>query len=147
MSTQVWWHSIFWFKKYRTYKNLSGRGRRRKSNSPRPSVTLKMESKSPKPNELFGLSNWYVHANLIKLHLLVQEIWLIQSVTPTPMPMPGIRTETNMSSLTFGVCVGGDIIFKYLSNSTYRKYLPSETITTINNFYLNVSDFNHVFIL
>ena len=39
-----------------------------------PSVTLKIGSRSPKPNQLFIMSKCYIHANLVKIHLLVPEI-------------------------------------------------------------------------
>ena len=47
-----------------------------------PAVTLKIRSKSPKPNELFCISQCYIHANLVKIHPQVHEILCIQeSVT------------------------------------------------------------------
>ena len=52
-----------------------------------------MGTESPKLNQLFDLSQWCIHTSLVKYHPLIQEIWCIQTVTPTP----GIRTETNMS--------------------------------------------------
>ena len=42
---------------------------------------------------------------MVKFHPLIEKVWWIQTVTPTPTP--GIRTETNMSPLTFGGGVGG----------------------------------------
>ena len=33
-----------------------------------PTVTLKIRSKSPKPNQLFIMSQCYIHANLLKIH-------------------------------------------------------------------------------
>ena len=71
----------------------------KKINSMRPPVTLKMGSESPKLNQLFGLSQWCIHASLVKFHLLIQEIWWIQTVTLKPTS--GICTEINMSPLTF----------------------------------------------
>ena len=50
-------------------------------------MTLKIRSRSPKPNPLFitCLSQCYIHANLAKIHPLVHEISCKQeSVTPTP---------------------------------------------------------------
>ena len=39
-----------------------------------PAVTLKIRSKSPKPNQLFIMSQCYIHANLVKIHPPVHEI-------------------------------------------------------------------------
>ena len=50
-------------------------------------VTLKIRSKSPKPNQLFIMSHCYIHANLVTIHPLVHEISCKQeSVTLTPTP-------------------------------------------------------------
>ena len=52
-----------------------------------PAVTLKIRSRSPKPNQLFNMSQCYIHANLVKIHPPVHEISCKQeSVTPTPTP-------------------------------------------------------------
>ena len=39
-----------------------------------PAVTLKIRSKSPKPNQLIIMSQCYNHANLVKIHPPVHEI-------------------------------------------------------------------------
>ena len=50
-----------------------------------PAVTLKIRSRSPKPNRLIIMSQCYIHANLVKIHLPVHEISCKQeSVTLTP---------------------------------------------------------------
>ena len=50
-----------------------------------PAVTLKIRSRSPKPHQLFIMSQCYIHANLVKIHPPVHEISCKQkSVTPTP---------------------------------------------------------------
>ena len=50
-----------------------------------PAVILKIRSRSPKPNQLFIMSQCYILANLVTIHLLVHEISCIQeSVTLTP---------------------------------------------------------------
>ena len=52
-----------------------------------PTVTLKIRSRSPKPGQLFIMSQCYIHANLDKIHPLVHEISCKQeSVTLTPTP-------------------------------------------------------------
>ena len=38
-----------------------------------PAVTLKIRSRSPKPNQLFIMSQCYIHANLVKIHPPVHE--------------------------------------------------------------------------
>ena len=55
-----------------------------------PAVTLKFMSRSPKANQLFIMSQCYIHANLVKIHPPVRKISCKQeSVTlmPTPTPM------------------------------------------------------------
>ena len=50
-----------------------------------PAVTLKIRSRSPEPNQLFTMSQCYIHANLVKIWQPVHEISCKQeSVTPTP---------------------------------------------------------------
>ena len=62
--------SIFWYK----FGSLS------------PAVTLKIRSKSPKPNQLVIMSQCYIHANLVKIHPPVHAISCKQeSVMPTPL--------------------------------------------------------------
>ena len=52
-----------------------------------PAVTLKIRARSPNPNQLFIMSQCYIHANLVKIHSPVHEISCKQeSVTPTPTP-------------------------------------------------------------
>ena len=54
-----------------------------------PAVTLKIRSRSPKPNQLFIMSQCYIHANLVKVHPPVHEISCKQeSVTLMPMLTP-----------------------------------------------------------
>ena len=54
-----------------------------------PAVTLKIRSWSPKPKQLIIMSQCYIHANLVKIHLPVHEISCKQesvmlTLTPTP---------------------------------------------------------------
>ena len=67
-----------------------------------PAVTLKIRSKSPKPNQLFIMSQCYIHANLVKIQPPVHEIsWKQESVTPTLTQMPkGSAPKNNMSPPT-----------------------------------------------
>ena len=54
-----------------------------------PAVTLKIRSRSPKPNQLIIMSQCYIDANLIKIHQPVHEIsWKQESVTLTLTPTP-----------------------------------------------------------
>ena len=76
-----------------------------------PAVTLKIRSSSPKPNQLFIMSQCYIHANLIKIHPSVHELSCKQeSVTLTPMLIP---TPTGSAPKT--ICPPslsvGDIIY------------------------------------
>ena len=73
---RYWAHSTFWLK----FGNLS------------PAVTLKNRSRSPKPNQLFIMSQCYIHANLVIIQPLIHEISckeesvaLMPTLTPTPM--------------------------------------------------------------
>ena len=53
-------------------------------------VTLKIRSRSPEPNQLFNMSQCYIQANLVKIHLPVHEILCKQesvTLTPTLTPM------------------------------------------------------------
>ena len=43
-----------------------------------PTVTLKIRSRSLKPNQLFMVSRYYIHANLVKIHQPVHEILCTQ---------------------------------------------------------------------
>ena len=52
-----------------------------------PAMTLKIRSRSPKPKQLFIMSQCYIHANLVKIHPTVHEISCKQgSVTLTLKP-------------------------------------------------------------
>ena len=73
-----------------------------------PAVTLKIRWGSPKLNQLFIMSQRYIHANLVKIHQPVQEIPCKQeSVTPMPMPTP-----TGSSPKTICPPPVGDIIIE-----------------------------------
>ena len=76
-----------------------------------PVVTLKIRSRSPKPNQLFIMSQCYIHANLVKIHPLVHEISCIQeSVTPTPTP-------TGSLPKTMSPCPSvGEFLFRIISS-------------------------------
>ena len=92
-------HTItFWL----TFDNLS------------PAVTLKIKSRSLKPNQLFILSKCYIHANVVKMHSPVHEISCKQesvtlkptptlTTTPTPTPKP-VLTPTPTGSAPKTVC-------------------------------------------
>ena len=69
-----------------------------------PAVTLKIRSRSPKPNQLIIMSQCYIHANLVKIHPPVHKISCKQeSVTLMPtltlMPTPtGFTPKTICST-------------------------------------------------
>ena len=68
------------FMRYGTHKHFL-----LKFGSLSPAVTLKIRSRSPKPNQLFTMSQCYIHANLVNIHPPVHEISCKQeNVTPTP---------------------------------------------------------------
>ena len=69
-----------------------------------PAVTLKIRSRSPKPNQLFTMSQCYIRANSVKLHLPVHEISCKQkSVTPTLTLTPTL-TPTPTGSAPKTIC-------------------------------------------
>ena len=90
----------------------------------RTPVTLKMGSKSPNLNQPFGMSKWCIHASLVKFNPFSQEIWWMQTVTPTPMTE--IRAETNMSP---SLLVGGHnhccskISISFLNTELFLDYI------------------------
>ena len=45
-----------------------------------PSLTLKIRSRSEKSNQLFIMSKYYIHANLVKIHQPIQEISSTQAL-------------------------------------------------------------------
>ena len=45
-----------------------------------PAVTLKNRSRSPKPNQLFIMSQCYIQANLVEICQSIHEIWCIQAL-------------------------------------------------------------------
>ena len=80
-----------------------------------PAVTLKIRSRSPNPKQLFIMSQCYIHANLVKIHLPVHEISCKQeSVTLTPTPTPTLTlTPKPTGSAPKTICASplvGDII-------------------------------------
>ena len=90
-------------------------------------MTLKIRSRSPKPNQLFIMSQCYIHANLVKIWLPVHEISCKQeSVTPTPTLTP---TPTGYQKkyvpLPFR-CGGGGII----NNVYVHYYITADTEKT-----------------
>ena len=77
-----------------------------------PAVTLKIRSRSPKPNELFIMSQCYIHANLIKIHPPVHEISckrerVTVTLTPTLTPTPTGSAPKIICPLPF--CGGGGV--------------------------------------
>ena len=67
-----------------------------------PAVTLKIKSRSPKPNQLIIMFQCYIHANLVKIHQSVYEISCKQeSVTPTLTPT---LTPTPTGSVPKTIC-------------------------------------------
>ena len=71
-----------------------------------PTVTLKIRSRSPKPNQLFIMSQCYISANLVKIYPTVQEMSCKQeSVTPMPMLMlTPMLTPTSTGSAPKTIC-------------------------------------------
>ena len=79
-----------------------------------PTVTLKIMSRSTKPNYLFTMSQGYIHANLVKIWQPVHEISCKQeSVKPTPTPTwsaskticPPPLQWGNIKMVRSGICI------------------------------------------
>ena len=84
-----------------------------------PAVTLKIRSRSPKPNQLFIISQCYIYANLVKIHPPVHQISCIKGSVinrictknnMSPTPSVGDIIPTDLKSL---------ILFKASSSSIY----------------------------
>ena len=69
ISMQIWLKSANQFMRYGAHNTFW-----LKFGSLSPAVTLKIRSRSPKPNQLFIMSQCYIHANLVKIHPPVHEI-------------------------------------------------------------------------
>ena len=52
-----------------------------------PAVTLKIRSWSPKPTQLFNMSQCYIHANLVKIHPPVHEAVTLKIRSRSPKPI------------------------------------------------------------
>ena len=84
---QIWLHSANQFMRYGAHKHFW-----LKFGSLSPAVTLKIRSRSPKPNQLFIMPQCYSHANKLKIHTTVHEISCKQeSVMLMPTPTPTLR--------------------------------------------------------
>ena len=90
-----------------------------KSDSLSPAVTLKIRSRSPKPNQLIIMSQCYIHANLVKIYPPVHEISCKQeSVTPTPT---GSAPKTMSLSPSVGDIINGHYHKKIVSPEKEQK--------------------------
>ena len=74
ISMKIWKESSYWFTRYCTDKKVSRQCRRHQIFSYSAAVTLKICSRSPKSNQLFILSQLYIHENLERLQPLVHKI-------------------------------------------------------------------------
>ena len=72
VSVPVWFKSIHTFRRYGADKAFF--------NTLWPPVTLKIRSRSPKSNQFFAISQWYICASLVKIHQFLQEIWCRQGI-------------------------------------------------------------------
>ena len=60
-------------------------------------VTLKIKSRSPKPNQLFTMSQCYIHANVVKIWHLVHEL-LGKQESFAPMATPALTSTPTGSA-------------------------------------------------
>ena len=70
ISMQIWLKSASWFMRYFAHKHSLAQIWQFS-----PAVTLKNRSGSPKPNQLFIMSQSYIHAHLVEICQPVHEIW------------------------------------------------------------------------
>ena len=86
-----------------------------------PAVTLKIKSRSPKPNQLFIMSQCYIHANLLKIHPPVYEISCKQkSVTSTLTLMRWQKDPHQTHYVPLPFCGGHNYIsIIYMHNMRY----------------------------
>ena len=96
ISMQIWLKSANQFMRYGAHKHFG-----LKFGSLSPAVTLKIRSRSLKPNQLFIIYECYIDANLVKIRQPVHEISCKQesvtpmpTLTPTPICPPPFRWET-----------------------------------------------------
>ena len=66
-----------------------------------PAVTLKIRSRSPKPNQLIIMSQCYIHANLVKIHPSVHQISPKQESVKLTLTPTGSAPKT-ICPLPFG---------------------------------------------
>ena len=72
---QIWLKSASWFMRF-VHTSICWL----KFSSLSPAVTLKNSSRSSKPNQLFIMSQCYIHANLVEIYQTVYEIWCTQAL-------------------------------------------------------------------
>ena len=84
ITMQFWSESIHRFMRYYA-DNLFGWS---------PAVTLKIRSRSPKPNHLFNLCQRYIHANLVRIWLMVREISCRQASVTLTLTQTGSAPKT-----------------------------------------------------
>ena len=99
---QVWSKSIHSFKRYGADKPSS--------NNLSPPVTLKMGSRSPKSNQHFPPSQWYICVSLAKICLFNKETECGQEATPPPPPGSALNTICSPPPSTPPPPWWGDII-------------------------------------
>ena len=75
ISTQIWLKSASWFMWYWAHKHLLAQIWKFKSCN-----DLENRSRSQKPNQLFSMSQCYIHANLVEICQPVHEIWCTQAL-------------------------------------------------------------------
>ena len=101
-----------------------------------PAVTLKIRSRSPKPYQLFVMSQCYIHANLVKIHPLVHDISCKQesaTLTPTLTPTP---TGSAPKTICPPPLRWGELFYAVFRRR-YRTTVHIFTIKTILNKYIN----------
>ena len=87
-----------------------------------PALTLKIRSRSPKPNQLFKMSQCYIHANLVKIHPSVHEISCKQeNVKLTPTLTPTGSAPKTICPLPFGGGINKRHICLYILSQPHKE--------------------------
>ena len=93
-----------------------------------PAVTLKIRSRSPKPNQLSIMTQCYIHANLFKICQTLHEISFRQeTVTLTLIYVPGIQQTTSTLIKTSGMPDGWNTTLKTTVTTRSATNLPIES--------------------
>ena len=98
-----------------------------------PAVTLKIRSRSPKPNQLFIMSKCYIHANLVTIHPPVHAISCKRQQEPhqkqyVPLPFIGGHNHEKIYVCYLDLKVSEEVGME--QHKISDQYLTSGTVST-----------------